>query len=159
MTLANRRNPKRSHGPALDGRRTVPRCVIVLVAIAAVVVVVTICLVQEHARGDYQERFIRAMVSGRLEEVIPLIDPDCGWDKALLKKEMDRIRATFGEVQCVREPVFGTWSNCHEGVLITECASVVQFEKGDAECRLILRNGRVTGMNFTTDQLMPAQRP
>jgi hypothetical protein len=68
---------------------------------------------------------------------------------------MNTIRTNLGGIRGIYEPAFGTWTKYDRGTRKTESTSLVQFEKGEAECRLILWDGLVVYWQLKSDKMPP----
>ena len=134
-----------------------PACKRAGIALLAAAAALVVAIVYQHTRGEYQESFLRALTSGRPAEVLSLLDPSLRTrvDEAGLSAYMNTIRTNLGGVRGIYEPAFGTWTRYQHGARRTESLAVVQFEKGEAECRLILMDGLVVYWQLKSDKMPP----
>ncbi len=105
--------------------------------------------------GAEQRAFFTAVGSGDPAKVTALMDPalKAKIDEPVLAAWMKAFNAQLGPFVGLDPADFHTTTNTKNGVTIKESKGTVKFQKGTAECRLVLRNGLITDFSVKSDKM------
>ena len=105
------------------------------------------------AGAKEQEKFFAAVYSGDPKQVLALFDPRLveEVDEPVIAEWMNAMKETLGEPEGLKASSFNTNKKYEDGVVVTESSGKIRFEKGEAESKLVLHNGKIVEFNVIGD--------
>jgi len=134
-------------------KKFVAGCLVSLVILVLVVIGVVAWAFKAGAKE--QEKFFAAVYSGDPQQVLALFDPSLveEVDEPVIAEWMNAMKETLGEPEGLKASSFNTNKKYEDGVVVTESSGKIRFEKGEAESKLVLHNGKIVEFNVTSDKL------
>lgn len=125
------------------------------VFLVLIVVCAGVLVWAQKSGSSHQDKFFQAVLSGDPNQVMAQFDPAlCELvDEPVLAAWMTAVKANLGAFQGLSKTDFDTSTKVEGGVTLTESKGTVNFEKGQAQSELKIRNGKIIKFHVTSDKI------